>query len=324
MSDQNLQAEICRAIQSDRKFPRKPKPDVSPDLAHGWLLPALLVCDSAMYGRWDYWADCALAGELPDAPIPAMDWVDGDTLRNPARKMLEACLDSIPRHGSWQGWSGWQYFDYFLDWLLFGFGHQGQPELPPEPPGCAGASARLYQVFCVEAMLGWPHDYFGDILAENHHGRGLGFYPTPMPVSRLMAMMLGVNRTDTVSDPCCGTGRMLLAASDYSLRLYGQDINGTVIKATLVNGYLYAPWLVRPLPFLDGAQYDPAQSAAISDSLAAVGESRPDVAAYLVGSEHDPELQWRFEPVKKRRRSGASTNVESDAEKIEILQGVLF
>jgi len=103
-----------------------------------------------MYGRWDYGAGCALTGKLPTAPIPVMDWVDGDTLRNPARKMLEACLDTIPRHG------GWQYFDYFLDWLLFGFGHQGQPQLPGERRGCAGAAARLYQVFCVEALLGWP------------------------------------------------------------------------------------------------------------------------------------------------------------------------
>ena len=60
-------------------------------------------------------------------------------------------------------------------------------------------------------------------------------------------------RAKSVCDPCSGTGRLLLAASNYSMRLYGVDINRTVIKASLINGYLYAPWLVRPLPFLDTA-----------------------------------------------------------------------
>lgn len=320
-SRQAMKGYIRRAIQTDKKFPRKPQPGVEPNLHHGWVLPLLLETDDYVNGRWEYWGRCMETGRLPDAPIPAMDWSEGDSLHNPARKMLEASLNAVPRYGEWQGWSSWRYFDYFLDWLLYGLGHQGQPELPAEPPDCEGASSRLYQVFTLEAMLVWPHDYFGDILAENKHGRGQGFFPTPMNVCRMMAMMtMGKDsRTETVCDPCCGTGRMLLAASDHSLRLYGNDINATVIKATLVNGYLYAPWLVRPIPYLDGAMYDPAQSAAISDALVASANGRPDVDAYLAGSEHDTEQQWRFEPVKKRRRRG-----ETKEEPVEILQGVMF
>jgi len=41
--------------------------------------------------------------------------------------------------------------------------------------------------------MGWkskaPHDYFGEILAENQHGRHVGFFPTPMEVCQLMALM---------------------------------------------------------------------------------------------------------------------------------------
>jgi hypothetical protein len=58
------------------------------------------------------------------------------------------------------------------------------------------------------------------------------------------------NRLKSVNEPCVGTGRMLLYASNYSLILSGQDINLTCVKATLVNGYLYAPWMVKPLDFL--------------------------------------------------------------------------
>jgi hypothetical protein len=87
---------------------------------------------------------------------------------------------------------------------------------------------------------------------------------------------------------------MLLAASNHSYRLYGCDINPTVIKATLVNGFLYAPWLVRPFPFLDRPLCEPAHSPAVSDAMAEQGN--------LQGTEHDAEAQWKFEPIKKRRK----------------------
>ena len=40
---------------------------------------------------------------------------------------------------------------------------------------------------------------------------------------------------------------MLLFASNYSLNLYGMDINHLLTKIAIVNAYIYAPWLVyRP------------------------------------------------------------------------------
>ncbi|MBD1995249.1 SAM-dependent DNA methyltransferase [Leptolyngbya sp. FACHB-541] len=126
-------------------------------------------------------------------------------------------------------------------------------------------------------------------------------------------------------DPCLGTGRLLLTASNYSLRLYGQDINDTVIKAALVNGYLYAPWLVKPLPFLDSELLYgdlaeiPARgrSASISDSMTATADQNPAAAQYLAETEHDAENQWKFEPIKKRKRKG-----KNDSE--EVWQGSIF
>ena len=178
-------------------------------------------------------------------------------------------------------------------------GHRGQPRLPDERAEFAGASARLYQEFNLETLLAWPHDYLGDILAENRHGQQLGFYPTPMPVARMMAAMT-LGREDahckSVCDPCVGTGRLLLAASNHSYRLYGCDLNPTVLKATLVNGWLYAPWLVRPFPFLDPLLVNPAASAGVSESL--IAQARPE---QLQLTEHDPDTQALFEPLKKRR-----------------------
>ena len=165
--------------------------------------------------------------------------------------MHEKSLDCIANYGGWQGWDSWRLFDYYLDWLLYGFGDPRQPK-PPEEPS-PGAFSRLWQVFCLEAMIAWPTDMFGDLMAENRHGRGAGFFPTPEPVVEMMVHMTmgdGDCRLKTVMDPCVGTGRMILHASNYSYRLYAQDINPTVIKACLVNAYCFAPWLVRPFPFL--------------------------------------------------------------------------
>lgn len=55
-------------------------------------------------------------------------------------------------------------------------------------------------------------------------------------------------RSKKVSDPALGTGRMLLHASNYSLRLYGMDIDPLVVKISKINGALYAPWMSFPLP----------------------------------------------------------------------------
>lgn len=41
---------------------------------------------------------------------------------------------------------------------------------------------------------------------------------------------------------------MLLYGSNFSLRLFGQDIDPLVVKIACINGALYAPWLAFPLP----------------------------------------------------------------------------
>ncbi len=274
---------------------KKPTPLTSPlQLQHGWLVPLMLDIDAFLWRRWTHWCETTTAGHII-AAIPTIEW----QRHQAGFAMLDRTLCAVTGDGDWRGWSSWSSFDYFMDWLLFAFGHRGQPELPQEPSGSPGASERLYQTFNLETLLAFPYDYFGEILAENRHGRHLGFYPTPMHVSTLMAeMTLGEEdaRDKTVCDPCVGTGRMLLAASNRSYRLYGCDINPTVIKATLVNGYLYAPWLVRPFPFLDGILCDPAESLAVSDSIAAQGNAQ--------NTEHDAREQWKFEPIKKRRIAG--------------------
>lgn len=305
-------------------------PGLHRELTHGWMLPLLLQFDECLWQRWDYWRQCYEgAGVLPNEPIPRLDLLS--TPHPATRRMLEASLNCIPQHGDWRTWGSWQYFDYCLSWLLFGLGHKGQSELPTPPAGSDGASDRLHQVFCLDAMLLWPHDYFGDLLCESSYGKQQGFYPTPHTICEFMTQMVCAGkqdsgadrRTDTVCDPCVGTGRFLLHASNHSLRLYGLEIDPVLCKATLVNGYFYSPWLVRPIPWLDGelaaleqmagdtkngiAKNDFAENIdaarELSDFIAA--SAPPHAQSYLRDTEHDHDGQRAVAPLLKRKKRTA-------------------
>jgi hypothetical protein len=46
----------------------------------------------------------------------------------------------------------------------------------------------------------------------------------------------------TVSDCCCGTGRMLIYAGQKSMRLSGMDIDYMMVLATKINLAFWCPW----------------------------------------------------------------------------------
>jgi hypothetical protein len=284
----------------------------------GWLLPTLILTDLKETARWDYWFTCMEAGTLPDAPLPPVYFLG--TPHKDTLKMLTDSLDAISGHGkdSHLGWSSSTYFRFFTEWLLFGLGQKGSETPPADPMGCTGASDRLLEVFDLPLLLKHPYDYIGDLLSECAYGRHNSFYPTPHPVCEFMVRMLMLgedNRTKTVCDPCTGTGRLLLHASNYSMRLFGMDIDQLMCQIALVNGYFFAPWLVRPLPFLDSGYDNPETSKSISDSITASAPAH--IADRLVDTEPDTENQWRFEPIKLRRKKTSNDNQE-------VRQGKLF
>jgi len=58
---------------------------------------------------------------------------------------------------------------------------------------------------------------------------------------------------------------------------------------------------VRPLPFLDGVQYQPEHSEDLAQSMTA--QAPPHLDGRLADTERDAEEQWRFEPIKKLRKN---------------------
>ena len=226
----------------------------------GWLRPYLLMVDDMFLNRWDYWLRTIEAGEVLDEPIPQIAWSGGG--HTEPRKNLAACID----HGFYR--LSRQSFSLFVEWLLYAFGDPGIKGMPrqidPE------VNATWYQTFNLGLFLKHPHDYLGEYAADLY-GKGrnnpTAYFPTPMTVSVLMAKMLFSaedKKTASVCDPCVGSGRLLMVASNYSLNLYGVDIDANILKVCRANMWMYVPWCVAR-PAIKGLE--PAEPFEREDNL---------------------------------------------------------
>ena len=83
-------------------------------------------------------------------------------------------------------------------------------------------------------------DPLGEIYMDRISSGELGQYFTPIHITDFMAEIAGV-KNDSVSDPTCGSGRMLLSALKVARReekepfLYGNDLCPLCAKMTLLN-----------------------------------------------------------------------------------------
>jgi len=215
----------------------------------GWLLPYLLDLDLMFSKRWDYWLETLETGKLLDKPIPRLNILAGLDEGKEARHMLMTCLEHRRAYGQRVS-----LID-FLEWLLWGFGDHEQQERPRKVS--EDLNEFWYRTFNLGLLLKYPKDYFGDIYAEERSpstNQRSGFFPTPDTICECMVRMTFAGekrdtRSLSVCEPCVGTGRMLMHASNYSLNLWGTDIDYGCVLACKVNGYLYMPWLVRPAPW---------------------------------------------------------------------------
>jgi hypothetical protein len=209
----------------------------------GWMMHYRLLAEECQITppRWEYWARTKMAGRLLDEPIPRLDFEDDCGERTEGFKVIDKAMRLVDDR------TGDRSVRVLLEWLMFALGLSR--ELPDVPDKL---HEDLYRTIDLGPLLRKPADYIGGWISA-HKGRWnpTAFFPTPHSIVEMICRMTygeGDQRSQTVCDPCAGTGRFLLHASNYSLRLYGNDIDNTVVMATKVNGALYAPWLVRPFP----------------------------------------------------------------------------
>ena len=222
---------------------------VSPWRYRGWLLSQVQLADfhPDLPGRWQHHVRTLNVGRLLDEPIPPIRFS-----AHPASeglRMIEQAIDLI-----YHSAGSWSAFNHLIEWLAWGLAVSSE-----QPALDDGLNERLYRHFNLELLLLHPHDYLGAILVERRGGgwNPNAFYPTPHNIVELMVQMTMIPppeqngrdlRLTTICDPCVGTGRMLLHASNYSYCLYGCDIDPLVVMITKINGALYAPWLSFPFP----------------------------------------------------------------------------
>lgn len=207
----------------------------------GWLLPFLFTYDDLLWGRWSYWTDILLNGTIEGSgPIPQIKWVDSSGLASQATKnMLSECMN---HHEA--------TIDNFADWLLWGLAATLH-----HPKVSDALNEHYYCHFDLFLILDNPTDYLSYLLCDQTgkgYKAGLGYYPTPFNITQMMVEMTHgggdpeVMKRQSVMDPCVGCGAMLLPASNYFLRGYGQDISGIAVKLCTIQMYFYAPWYARP------------------------------------------------------------------------------
>ncbi len=245
----------------------------------GWLLYYVQMAHSmGMCGnRWGYHLRQMDAGKLLDEPIPQIKFHEngGD----------KSVLTEIADWSRLVGWDmgGWSDFGRLMEWLAFALGFAKEaPRLSDE------ANEKLYRGVNLQKMLQAPSDYWGQVISEMKAPgwNPTAFHPTPHCVVQCMMSMVASDedlRTKTTNDPCIGTGRMLLEASNYSLRLSGQDIDPQVIRCALINGALYSPWMTFPYPdsFFDAPALPTSARRQVAPEQSAPAE-QPVVSGPLV------------------------------------------
>lgn len=212
----------------------------------GWLMWYRILCEEQrpdiVPPRWLYWFETMNRGKLLDHPIPRIEFSGDESERTAGFKHVQTLVD-ICSHGL----SDFSRIDPLLDWMMWALGLS--KEMPDFPETL---NEKLYRTLNLEHFLTAPCDYLGAwIGASKGRWNPNAFFATPHHIVELMTQMTfgeGDHRAATVNEPCVGTGRMLLHASNHSLRLHGQDKDRTVLLACQINGALYAPWLVRPFP----------------------------------------------------------------------------
>lgn len=223
----------------------------------GWLLPYIIQLDRMFNnGRWLWWLKCLAQGEVT-GPIPQIAF-HGSSQDSPetreAMKHLEKIIERLElRTGSWSALRN------MMEWIVWSCGMGRFPkEISEEQHNL------LYKEFNAGLLVRAPYDYLGAIISDRKGGGGWNphaFYPTPFTVVEMMTRItIDTNTTEkgiftTMIDPCIGTGRFPLCVSNHTVFVCGVDIDPTMVIASTINAFLYAPWMVWPISPLDEPPY---------------------------------------------------------------------
>ncbi len=93
-----------------------------------------------------------------------------------------------------------------------------------------------------EDIIGNVYEYLLERFASDA-GKKAGEFYTPGQVSKLLAILLDPKKGDTICDPACGSGSLLIKvgrqADERDFALFGQEMNGTTHALCRMNMFLH-------------------------------------------------------------------------------------
>lgn len=215
----------------------------------GWARGICLLADTIYHSSWYHWLSILGKGmwELGD-PYPKVDISASGN--DEVRKMLKKSFEPITHKGT-------RAYE-FIEWIGYAIGLSWfkKPSMDEK------SWEHLYKTFDFSKFYEYPSDYFSLFLAENGQSGVADYFPTPLHVTTLMNKLLESedevkNITDSLWEPCLGTGAMTLPSS--SLNVVGADLNPIMSRAAAIQAFFYKPsMLYVPKPVI-GIHVDPKE-----------------------------------------------------------------
>lgn len=312
---------------------------------HGWWMSQLLMDETNLWGRYADWQANILDGELGNRDIWHLPFQE--TPHPAGMNLLYACLDTISIDWRRDVMQKWLALEFLLDWFLWSFGHHGfqNPPLDHWDGRCHDRLMQI--MVSPKAFHIWPCDYFGALIEElNADGSKrlpkmismdeaieqakLMFPPTfslkkwKKPSINNKDAFLGTResgkktgfasmgpfstyRDQMVVDLETGSGRLLLAASNYTYELFGTNTHSLLSKAALINFYLYCPWAIWPLPYLQKRSTAPTRLENLIARAVSLVKAKGLREDYLTVTQRDTEYDY-FLPIQQRCNLRLSMN----------------
>lgn len=226
--------------------------DPAPFSYRGWLLWQvwMMSCHEQVVPRWPFYFKMLAAGRLLDEPIPRLDLIEPPAQKKSPHGQIGKLVEKLGRELGY----GERALNALVEWLAYALGVDFDGA-PPDLPD--SVQRTLYQEFDPSPLLLQPQDALGSML-EEFRGKGTakrasGFFLTSPSLCEFMTQAAAADasgdlRLYAAYEPACGSSRQLLAASNYTLVLAGQDIDRECVLISRINAALFCPWLAFPPP----------------------------------------------------------------------------
>ena len=152
-------------------------------------------------------------------------------------------------------------------------------------------------------LLGDAYEYLMKNFATES-GKSKGQFYTPSEVSRIMAQVIGINRSksqdETIYDPTCGSGSLLLKAADvapHGITIYGQENDNATRALAVMNMWLhnFADAEIKQGNTLSSPEFLNDETGELKQFDYAVANPPFSYKAWMNGIDPEHDIYKRFE-----------------------------